>query len=165
MLIRTKLLTAAAFLGISLYSTTLAFADEPYDLSDIQQSFVEWPFPVASFNVTGESYQMRHEIRFDVDYKKVLAEFMSSAKKNKKYGKFIISSVTESANRTSFDAILTYHSDNFYVTVKPDGAGTLVDLQCMPFHIKSAALDPAVFGYRMPDGGVLPIGKYREDGL
>ncbi len=162
---RTKLFAAAALIGISLLSTSLAFADSPYDLSDIQQSFVEWPYPVTSFNVTGESYMMHHEIRFSVDYKKVLADFTNSAKKNKKYGKFSITSVTESANRSSFDAVLTYHSDSYYVTVKPDGAGTLIDLQCMPFHIKSAALDQAVFGYKMPDGGVLPIGKYREDGL
>lgn len=160
------LLSVAAFAAMSMSSAQSAYADRPYDLSDVfQGSFIEWPFEVSSFEAVGESYTTKHNVRFAVPYQEVLAWFQNAIKKNVKVGKFFVMGVTETPNRDGFQLILALNNEHHFIDITSDGAGTIAVVQAMPSSYISGTFDPACFGFRMPDGGTIPIGKYREDGL
>ena len=159
----TCVLSAVWFLGLSAVGTGIALADRPYDLSDITKSFIDWPYKVVSFEVSGDSYNMTHIVRFDVAYNQVLKDFLSAYQTKKPFGNFQLMGVTE--NKDGFRCILAYNNEHHYVDVSPSGSGTVAVVQAMPSSYITGIYDVAAYGFRMPDGGTLPIGLNNKDGL
>lgn len=159
----TCVLSALWLAGMSVVGATEAFADRPYDLSDVADAFIEWPYAVVSFEVNGESYNMTHVVRFDVSYDQVLKDFLSAYQTKQKFGKFQLIGVTE--NKNGFRCILASNNEHHYVDISPSGSGTVATVQAMPSSYISGVFDVAAYGFRMPDGGLLPIGLNHKDGL
>ena len=159
----TAVLCALCAVGLSAVTMNAAWADRPYDLSDISKSFIEWPYEVVSFEVNGESYNMTHIVRFDVAYDKVFKDFLAAYQAKKKFGNFQLIGVTE--NKTGFRCILAYNNEHHYIDISASGSGTIAVVQAMPSSYVTGAFDVAAYGFRMPDGGTLPIGLRNKDGL
>ncbi len=158
-------LSAALFVCMSLGMVQNAFAEKPYDFSDIQQPLIEWPFNVVSFNVTGSSYLTKHEIMFDMPYDKMLDTLKKAYSKHQAFGNYYVMSVTEQAGDKSFVCIFASNNEHNYVTFTPATSGTFAVVDAMPASYVSGAFAQAAYGYRMPDGGTIPLGKVNKDGM
>lgn len=158
-------ISAGLFAFLCLGAAQNAFADRPYDFSDITQPLIEWPYQVVSFNVTGAGYGVQHEIRFDISYDKMLKELAKYYKDHTAFGRYYLMSVTEQAQTKSTVCIFASNNEHNYVTIYPDGAGVKVVVDAMPTSYVSGAYAQAVYGFRMPDGGTIPLGRINKDGM
>lgn len=160
-----KKLTPAIFLFILalLALPFSAMAKQSYDFSDVEQPFLTLPFEVVNVDVSGETPLVMHNYHIAESYDAVIKKLSTMYDKKTQMSNYFVIGMTKQSGTEEYQVIIAFQNEHHYVTVKPEGSGTLFAVKARPVSYVTGVYPVAIYGFTMPDGNNVSAVKMTEE--
>ena len=152
-------------LTLCLILPGLAYAERSADFSDMEAPALVIPYQPIDYSVRKEGYVTFQTTKVAESFDKVTKYFLKNLGTKNKIGEYYLVGFTLNAQTHEYNGILALSNEHYYFTVKPNGTGTAIDFETTPRSYISGRYVLSTYGYRLPDGSVLPADEKGEDGL
>ena len=140
-----------------------AFAKQSYDFSDIVTPFIKWPFNIINVEMTGEFFTTMHIYHASDSYDDVIKKLFEMYNKKEKISGYSIMGVTEQTQSQSYQRVIGYQNEHHYITIAPEGSGTIFSFEAMPSSYMTGVYDATGYGFILPDGSFANLYQAKEE--
>lgn len=142
-----------------------ALAERSYDFSDTDIPTLDLPYKVTRIENTGTGFRKQFIYHVDQNFESLKKSLDSDYARGRKFGKYALMGISRSANGDTMNVVIGYKNEHYYLNIEASGSGSTFTYDSIASSYISGVFDLAAFGFRMPDGGTVPIGLAKDDGL